>query len=141
MFQHRLLNVGALVATLGCSAAAQAESYGTLVSYYVPVECTISHRAVASDSTVAGAVALGALHEYCNAARGYRLVVHYTPGTLRGMVLIAGDERVTLDGSGEAVVARSTMPQIRDRVLSAIPGPTGFDTDQLNFEAVATPFA
>jgi len=138
MATRELLKTGAMLAALLGGSVAHAESTDFMLRYVVPVQCTITQKAgVAGVAGVADAVGLGAIREYCNAARGYALVVHYAPGSLRGMVLIAGDDRITLDGTGEAIVARSPIPRIRDRTLAAIPGPQGFDTDHLDFEAIA----
>ncbi len=137
------LMAGALLAMAGTSVA-HGESFGINLLLQVPVMCNVSTGAGNSgavDGTATpGSVELGAIREYCNAPRGYDLVVHYTPGTLKGMTLIAGDARVELDGSGSAVVGHSPIPAIKVRNLEAIPGPQGFDADHLDFETVAAPF-
>ncbi len=122
------------------TSAAHSTSFGITLSLQVPVLCTVKADAAGASAADAAAVQLGSLHEYCNAPRGYDLVVHYTPGTLKGMTLIAGDNRVQLDGSGQAVVARLTGPTVKDRNIEAIPGPDGFDADHLDFDTVVTPF-
>lgn len=119
---------------VGSNVGATESSYQ--LRYVVPVQCTLTYG-TGGGAEGGGAVGLGALHEYCNAARGYNLVVHYTPGTLRGTVLIAGEERIVLDGSGSTVVDTSPIPRNRSRSLAAIPGANGFDTDRLDFELVA----
>jgi hypothetical protein len=122
---------------VGPNAGATESSYQ--LRYVVPVHCTLSYgTGTGSGASGDGAVGLGALQEYCNAARGYELIVHYTPGTLRGTVLIAGEERIVLDGSGSTIVDTSPIPRNRSRSLAAIPGANGFDTDRLDFEVVAT---
>lgn len=137
------LAAGLLLAVAGTSAA-HSESFGINLLLQVPVMCNVSAGAAAAGAPAGpvtpGSVELGAIREYCNAPRGYDLVVHYTPGALKGMTLIAGDARVELDGSGTAVVGRSPGPAIKVRNLEAIPGPQGFDADHLDFETVAAPF-
>ncbi len=111
-------------------------SQGFNLQLVVPVMCSVSYspQGVAAQ---AEAVGLGSLREYCNAPAGYELVVGYTPGTMRGAVLIVGDSTVMLDGSGEAIVSSSPRPRIRSLDLSAIPGEQGFDTDRLDFRIQA----
>jgi hypothetical protein len=134
---------GLLLVAAGTSAA-HSESFGISLLLQVPVMCTVKAGAgaagVATGPAAPGSFELGAIREYCNAPHGYDLVVHYTPGSLKGMTLIAGDERVQLDGSGTALVGRSPGPAIKYRNLEAIPGPQGFDADHLDFETVAAPF-
>ncbi len=98
----------------------------------VPVRCALRHDG-STVSIEGGAYRLGELKEYCNSPQGYSVVVDYQPGTMRGAVIMVGDERITLDGSGESIVSRATGPRIRSRAILAIPGPAGFDTDRLNF--------
>lgn len=134
---------GLLLVAAGTSAA-HSESFGINLVLRVPVMCTVKAGAAAAGipagPTAPGSFELGAIREYCNAPHGYDLVVRYTPGSLKGMTLIVGDEHVALDGSGMAVVGRSPGPAIKYRNLQAIPGPQGFDADHLDFETVAAPF-
>jgi hypothetical protein len=113
-----------------------AAEWSYMLSYVVPVQCTITYGPGAGSAS-GGEVELGSIHEYCNAVHGYDLVVHYSPGTLEGSVLIAGEDQVTLDGSGTALVERSPIPRNRNRSLAVIPGPNGLDADHLDFELVA----
>jgi hypothetical protein len=118
-------------------ANASVESSGSyLVRAYVPVVCTLTH-AIGPVAPLDQGYALGELKEYCNAPSGYSISVNYAPGSLRGAVIAVGDERVTLDGSGNTIVSRAPGPRIRDRAIVAIPGPSGFDTDRLNFQITA----
>lgn len=135
------LAAATLLVAAGASAA-HSESFGIDLVLRVPVMCKVSTAAstTGAGSAIPGSFELGEIQEFCNAPRGYDLLVRYTPGTLKGMTLIAGDARVQLDGSGSAVVGHSPAPAIKVRNLSAIPGPQGFDADHLDFEAVAAPF-
>jgi hypothetical protein len=102
----------------------------------VDVHCTVQHQPVGYGVSVGGAVSLGQFREYCNAPNGYELVVSYTPGTLRGATIVAGDDRTILNGSGQAVLSRATGPRVRERMVTAIPGDDGFDTDRLELRIV-----
>lgn len=129
---------GAAIAAGAC--AAHSATYGFTLSLQVPVMCTVRSGAAAGAPSQPGSFELGSLREYCNAPRGYDLVVRYTPGTLKGMTLIAGEARVLLDGSGTATIDGASGPSVKNRNLEAIPGPGGFDADHLDFDTVVTPF-
>ncbi|MGN6620049.1 MAG: hypothetical protein ACTHKR_03175 [Sphingomonas sp.] len=126
----------ALLCTASNATASADASASYTVRAVVPVICTLSHPAAAPTPLDHG-YALGDLKEYCNAPSGYAVTVNYAPGSLRGAVIAVGDERVMLDGSGSTTISRAPGPRIRDRTLVAIPGPSGFDTDRLNFQITA----
>lgn len=123
-------------AIVALPTALSAASMGFNLRLQVPVHCTIVHQMDGHGGTTGNGVALGRFREYCNAPGGYQLVVRYTPGTLQGATILAGEDRVILNGSGQAVLSRSTRPRVRERVITASPGERGFDTDRLEFELV-----
>lgn len=128
-----------ILGLLGASAPAGARSEATagyMVRVAVPVICQLRLQPALTAGS-GGAFALGELQEYCNAPGGYQVNVNYTPGSLRGAVIAVGEERVTLDGSGTALVSSAPGPRIRARAVVATPGAKGFDTDRLNFDIVA----
>jgi len=130
----RTLACTLLAATIALTplGTAQAESWGINLVARIPVICTIKYSgapAVGSGS----AVSLGSLHEFCNAPGGYELVVNYAPGSMRGARIMAGENQIVLDGSGQTVVGRQPGPRVREIALSAVPGENGFDTDRLEF--------
>ncbi len=114
--------------------AAAAETYGITLRGHVPVHCVVQHQLVGYGAQSGDDVALGQIREFCNAPQGYELVVSYTPGALRGATVTVGDDRIVLDGSGQAVLSRATGPRLRQRLISAAPGEKGFDTDVLHFQ-------
>lgn len=134
-----IAGVAAVMALVAPVATAGAETMGFNLVLRVPVHCTVRHQPVAGvGSAETGAVALGELREYCNAPTGYQLIVSYAPGALRGAVIQAGEDRVVLNGSGEAVISQSPRPRFRARMITAMPGENGFDTDRLQFHLRAT---
>ncbi|MCF8707408.1 hypothetical protein [Rhizorhapis sp. SPR117] len=116
--------------------SALAESVGYNLRLTVPLYCTVKHQALGYGNSQSGVVSLGTFREYCNAPRGYNLIITYTPGSLRGARIIAGNEEVILDGSGRSVLSRETGPRVRERIIAAIPGENGFDTDRLELIVV-----
>lgn len=107
-----------------------------LLQLVVQQTCTVRHTPGLAPAS-GGGYALGALKEYCNAPGGYDVVVTYAPGTMQGATLALGGDVVTLNGTGTAVISHAAGPRIVDRDLVITPGAAGFDTDVLNFEAVA----
>ena len=98
----------------------------------VAMSCSARMQALPVAVEAANTFQLGTLQEYCNSPRGYALVVNYTPGTLQGMELTAGNESITLDGSGRALLSQVGGPKIRERQLFATPGENGFDGNSLS---------
>ncbi len=130
---RRATNILATLALVAGSGPANAATVSLTLQAIVPVACQVRHSSAGVGGSADGTVPLGQLNEFCNAAQGYELIVSYAPGTMRGAVLVVGEDRVVLNGSGEAVVSRSLGARIRNRMLSATPGDAGFDTDRLNF--------
>lgn len=124
------------LAGVGSAASAEAVSTGTVtLRLQVPVACTVQHRSAIA--ATGNGYTLGELHEFCNAAQGYSLVVNYAPGSMRGATIALGDDQIVLDGSGRAVISRAQGPRIRDREVYAEPGVAGFNTDRLDFQIEA----
>jgi hypothetical protein len=123
----------AMLGLVGTNAPAGAASSGYRLELVVPLSCQVRHSPVSASVMTGAAVSLGQLNEYCNAARGYELVVRYAPGTMEGAVLSLGDDQIVLNGSGQAVISRSSGARMRTRQLAAVPGQAGFDTDRLDF--------
>jgi len=113
-----------------------AASYGYNLRAVVPLHCVVKHEATGFGATAGSVVSLGRFREFCNAPGGYQLVVSYTPGTMRGARVIAEDDVVVLNGSGQAILSRATGPRIRQRMISVSPGDDGFDTDRLELQIV-----
>ena len=126
----------ASLALVAAPSAVSADTAGYRIKATVAMHCKVQHRFDGFGQKVAGGISLGELREYCNAAHGYELVVSYTPGSLRGTTLRAGSDEVVLNGSGEAILSRSTGPRILERAVTATPGESGFDTDRIQFSRV-----
>ena len=116
---------------------ALANSTATLnMRLVVPVQCSVKHDGMLGANSPAGAVSLGSVREYCNASHGYELVMTYTPGSLNGATIQAGDKAVVLDGSGRVVLSREFGPKVQMRALSIVPGANGIDTDRLDIDII-----
>lgn len=137
MFRNFTIGLmGLVLATAPTSAFAA--SYGFNLRATVAVQCMVSHRATGFGAISGDAVSLGMFREYCNAPQGYDLIVNYTPGTMQGARLIAGNDEIVLNGSGYAVLSRTQGPRVRERAIAAVPGDNGFDTDHLDLQIVPT---
>lgn len=135
MIGKYLLGAGSMALALMPSCALAA-SVGYELRLVVPVYCTVKHQGTGYGASANGAVSLGTFREYCNSPRGYDLIVTYTPGALKGTKIIAGEEQITLDGSGRSILSRASGPRLRERVIAAVPGSNGFDTDRLELSIV-----
>ena len=109
-------------------ASAGAESLGYNLRASVPTHCVVEHHATGVGATASGPVALGNIKEFCNSPRGHKLVVQYTPGSLLGAVVVAGEDRVVLNGSGEAILSLASGPTLRTRTLSILADDTVLST-------------
>ena len=128
--------IAVVVAATATTSAVATSSMGFHLRAIVPVTCGVQYNP--AGAAVTDSVArLGQLREYCNAPDGYKLEVHYSPNTLRGVRLNFGNESVMLDGSGFATIPGASGPKIQTRALSAQMGQGGFDTREFQVAAIA----
>jgi len=135
MFRKIAIFIGS-AAVAASPGAAVAESGSYQLSVRVGVHCTVQHQLTGYGQPSGAGVSLGEIRELCNAQHGYELVVNYTPGSLRGTTIRAGDDEVVLNGSGQAVLSRVGGPRIRERALIATPGQSGFDAQSIQFSVL-----
>ena len=109
-------------------------SVGLNLRAQVPVTCSVRFSAASASVETPQGIGLGSFREYCNSPRGYKVVVSYAPGTLLGAELVAGSDRVVLDGSGRAVLSQASGPRVRERALLIAPGAAGFDSNRLDLD-------
>ena len=128
----------ARVELVAAPTTAMAASVGFNLRLTVAVQCTVQHQAIGFGVVSGDAVSLGTFREYCNAPAGYDLVINYEPGSLEGARIIAGNDEIILNGSGQAVLSRATGPRVRERPIAAIPGEQGFDTDRFELRIIPT---
>lgn len=133
MFKQ-LASGAAVLALAIVPSAAPAASMGYNLHLVVPVFCSVKLNGEGAGGFSGSAYSLGTFREYCNAAQGYQLVVRYAPGSLRGARISAGNDNVTLDGSGSTILSQATGPRVRQRSLFITPGEQGFDTDRLTVD-------
>ena len=84
----------------------------------VPVLCRVELNAQPGMPDEEGVVQLGYANEFCNAPRGYRVVVQHAPN-LEGAALISGGLRIPLSETGETVLTDSAHPDLRRVSLAA----------------------
>ena len=118
------IGLAALLAMAPISASALDASGSISLRATVPLVCNIS--VLGSGTYIdSDTVALGSVRELCNGANGYAVTVSYNPGTLVGATLRLGEDAVTLDGSGKAVVSNVLGAGYRVRPLSLDAGANG----------------
>lgn len=136
MIKNIFWGAACLAALLAPVTSSANDSKGFQLRLSVPVQCSVNFNQNSAASSNGDIISLGSFREYCNAPSGYQLIVNYTPGTLRGARLFAGSDEITLDGSGQAVLTRSSQPRKRERIISVIPGEDGFNTNQLELNII-----
>ena len=90
------------------------------VSGYVAVICRAELSGGILSST--DRVSLGRLTELCNTSQGYQVIMTY-PSGLEGAKLLIDGVPMTLNGTGQAIVADSYMAAYRVRELELDLGP------------------
>lgn len=89
----------------------------------VPVICNVQFQPAGQPGS-GGIVALGTTEEFCNAPRGYRVILQH-PAHMTGAFVLSGVRRIPLSESGETVVADSDLPAIETRRLALDLGERG----------------
>lgn len=128
------LAIGMTVLVAVAAAPVSAASFSYRLKAVVPVHCVVKHDRTGAGIAMGDGLSLGLFREYCNAPQGYQVVVRYTPGSLEGARMKAGEDQVILDGSGYAVLSQTTGPRVRERQITMAPGANGFDTNQLEVD-------
>lgn len=112
----RVAVMAALVASVGLSAHADSGSSRASATFrimgFVPVLCRVQLTNGVSAIDENGVASLGVAEEFCNAPRGYRVVVNH-PQNLEDVALIADGRRIPLSPSGETVLTDSSHPDLR----------------------------
>jgi hypothetical protein len=103
---------------------------------FVPVLCRVQLAPLSSQPDEDGVVSLGVAQEFCNAPRGYRVLVQHA-ADLEGAAVISQGVRIPLSPTGETVLTDSTHPDIRNVALSLDLGddPSRFHSIGVRIEA------
>jgi hypothetical protein len=143
MTRSCILIGGAVIAALSFPAHANtgiSDSQSSVIRLHavVPVLCRVQLDVSPSGPDENGIVDLGFVDEFCNAPRGYRVVVQHSPD-LEGAALISGGVRIPLSPTGETVMTDSFHPDLRRLTLSADLGqrPEEFRSLSVRIEAKA----
>lgn len=86
----------------------------------VPVVCRATYDA-AVGLYQDGVVELGRVREFCNAARGYSVVVEHSGAGDVGSIIVDGRE-IPLSSSGATTIANVAGPAIQQRQIAYRPG-------------------
>ena len=105
---------------------------------YVPVICRVDVNSIAGPMDDQGVVSLGVAEEFCNAPRGYRVIIQHT-ANLEGAAVISNGVRIPLSAGGETVVSDASHADIRQVALALDVGqdPSRLQSLSIRIEAKA----
>lgn len=103
---------------------------------FVPVLCRVQLHTSISEIDEDGIAQLGVADEFCNAPRGYRVLVQH-PAELEGAAIIRDGVRIPLSTSGETILTDSSRPDIKSLMLAVDLGedPEKFSSIGVRIEA------
>lgn len=112
----------ATIATLAFAAmpahSMQGVSQTIRLRAYVPMICNVQlQQSFAGMPSADGIVNLGTTQEFCNAPRGYRVILQH-PADLADAAAVSDARRIPLSASGETVLVNSDHPDFRLRNLA-----------------------
>lgn len=131
----------ALLATSGLPVQASAEptrSSSVRIQGYVPVMCRVQLASSIGILGEDGMIDLGVAREFCNAPRGYRVILQHAPD-LDGAAIVRDGQRIPLSRSGETVLTDSSHANVQNVALAVDPGsaPAAFKSIAIRIEARA----
>ncbi|MDO9337899.1 MAG: hypothetical protein EON95_08350 [Caulobacteraceae bacterium] len=105
---------------------------------FVPVICRVNVNSIAGPMDDEGVVSLGVAEEFCNAPRGYRVIVQHSQN-LEGAAVISNGVRIPLSTSGETVVSDIAHADIRQVAMALDVGadPSRLQSLSIRIEAKA----
>lgn len=128
---------------IACSAHADSglqntSSTSIRIQAFVPVICHVNLDIGVTAPDDEGVANLGTAREFCNAPRGYRVLVQHA-ADLEGAALISNGQRIPLSASGETVISDVQHADIRMVSLAADLGeqPERFRSLSIRIEARA----
>lgn len=114
-------------------ALAKPASQTLTIQGYVPVVCRATYDAQVGQY-VDGVVNLGQVREFCNSARGYRVVIEHTGAGDVGSVIVDGRE-IELSATGSTTIASVNGPAIMERSIAYRPGDTSLTSIRISLQA------
>lgn len=143
MSVNKIIAAAAVLAMSAFSAQADsplksAASSTVRILGVVPVLCRVNLSMSLGVIDENGIAELGTAQEFCNAPRGYRVLVQH-PAGLTGAAVISNGERIPLSPTGETVISDISHAAIRAVALSADLGdePHKFSALSIRIEARA----
>ena len=106
------------------------------IQAFVPVLCHVRLDTSVGVPDDNGVASLGTAKEFCNASRGYRVIVQH-PTNLQGAALISDGQRIPLSATGETIITDASHAAIRSVSLAADLGdvPERFRSISIRIEA------
>jgi hypothetical protein len=140
MSTKTVLAAAAVLFVTGFSAQADTSHRSASTTFriqgVVPVLCRVQLAHQVGQADEEGVVQLGTAEEFCNAPRGYRVLVQHA-ADLEGAAVISQGVRIPLSPSGETVLTDSTHPDLRSVALAVDLGsdPSRFQSIGVRIEA------
>lgn len=106
------------IAALSATPSTGSVSRSVYLRAFVPVYCNVELQPSIGVAADQGVIDLGRSQEFCNAPRGYRIILQH-PTDMPHAAIISDTVRIPLSESGETVLADSDHPgfQFRDLAL------------------------
>lgn len=105
------------VAALAATPSSGSVSRTIYLRAFVPVYCNVELTPTIGGLADNGIIDLGRSQEFCNAPRGYRIVLEHPTNLLQAAV-ISDAVRIPLSETGETILADSDQPGIHFRDLA-----------------------
>lgn len=116
----QMRTLGAAFAAIGLvsgTAAAAAVTETIRLRAFVPVYCNVELIPAGMSTADGGLVDLGFTQEFCNAPRGYRVILEH-PTDVVDAAVISDTVRIPLSETGETVLSNSDHPDFELRRLA-----------------------
>lgn len=123
MLRKKRIVTSAVVAVAALAATPSSGSINRTIYLhaFVPVYCNVELTPSLGGEGGDGIIDLGQSQEFCNAPRGYRIILEH-PTDLAQAAVISDAIRIPLSETGETILADSDQPGIQLRNLALDPG-------------------
>jgi len=130
----KIIALAAAISALAPGFALAKDASRTIsIQGHVPVVCRATYDAQVGQFEN-GVVNLGQVREFCNSARGYKVVIEHTGSGDVGSIIVDGRE-IELSASGSTTIATVGGPAIIQRSLAYRPGDDSLSSMRISIQA------